>query len=140
MTPQNDERLQKAVGERIMRMVESGNWDTEMELNPARLGTIRIRLSMEGSELQVSMSSQNAGVRDLLEASMPRLRDGLSDSGIALANSTVDQELSQQSGGSQKEQEQQAEAVAVKAKHNSDDIVGQSAQQSSHDGELDTFA
>jgi len=140
MTPQNDERLQKAVGERIIRMVESGNWDTEMELNPARLGTIRIRLSMEGSELQVAMSSQNAGVRDLLEASMPRLRDGLSDSGIALANSTVDQELSQQSGGSQKEQEQQAEAVAVKAKHNSDDIVEHSAQQSSHDGELDTFA
>ena len=140
MTPQNEERLQKAVGERIMRMVESGNWDTEMELNPARLGTIRIRLSMEGSELQVAMSSQNAGVRDLLEASMPRLRDGLSDSGIALANSTVDQELSQQSGGSQKEQEQQAEAVAVKAKHNSDDIVEHSAQQSSHDGELDTFA
>jgi flagellar hook-length control protein FliK len=140
MTPQNEERLQKAVGERIMRMVESGNWDTEMELNPARLGTIRIRLSMEGSELQVAMSSQNAGVRDLLEASMPRLRDGLSDSGIALANSTVDQELSQQSGGSQKEQEQQAEAVAVKAKHNSDDIVEQSTQQSSHDGELDTFA
>jgi len=140
MTTQNEERLQKAVGERIMRMVESGNWDTEMELNPARLGTIRIRLSMEGSELQVAMSSQNAGVRELLEASMPRLRDGLSDSGIALANSTVDQELSQQSGGSQKEQEQQAEAVAVKAKHNSDDIVEQSAQQSSHDGELDTFA
>ena len=94
ITPQNEERLQKAVGERIMRMVESGNWDTEMELNPARLGTIRIRLSMEGSELQVAMSSQNAGVRDLLEASMPRLRDGLNDSGIALANSTVDQELS----------------------------------------------
>jgi flagellar hook-length control protein FliK len=140
MTPQNEERLQKAVGERIMRMVESGNWDTEMELNPARLGTIRIRLSMEGSDLQVAMSSQNAGVRDLLEASMPRLRDGLSDSGIALANSTVDQELSQQSGGSQKEQEQQAEAVAVKTKHNSDDIVEQSTQQSSHDGELDTFA
>ena len=140
MTTQNEERLQKAVGERIMRMVESGNWDTEMELNPARLGTIRIRLSMEGSELQVAMSSQNAGVRDLLEASMPRLRDGLSDSGIALANSTVDQELSQQSGGSQKEQEQQAEAVAVKVKDNSDDIVEQSAQQSSHDGELDTFA
>ena len=140
MTPQNEERLQKAVGERIMRMVESGNWDTEMELNPARLGTIRIRLSMEGSELQVAMSSQNAGVRDLLEASMPRLRDGLNDSGIALANSTVDQELSQQSGGSQKEQEQQADSVALKAKHNSDDVVEQSAQQSSHDGELDTFA
>jgi flagellar hook-length control protein FliK len=140
ITPQNEERLQKAVGERIMRMVESGNWDTEMELNPARLGTIRIRLSMEGSELQVAMSSQNAGVRDLLEASMPRLRDGLNDSGIALANSTVDQELSQQSGGSQKEQEQQANSVALKAKHNSDDVVEQSAQQSSHDGELDTFA
>ena len=140
ITPQNEERLQKAVGERIMRMVESGNWDTEMELNPARLGTIRIRLSMEGSELQIAMSSQNAGVRDLLEASMPRLRDGLNDSGIALANSTVDQELSQQSGGSQKEQEQQADSVALKAKHNSDDVVEQSAQQSSHDGELDTFA
>jgi len=140
MTPQNEERLQKAVGERIMRMVESGNWDTEMELNPARLGTIRIRLSMEGSELQVAMSSQNAGVRDLLEASMPRLRDGLNDSGIALANSTVDQELHQQSGGSQKEEDQRTEAVANQSKQNGDDIVESSSQASSHDGELDTFA
>jgi len=140
ITPQNEERLQKAVGERIMRMVESGNWDTEMELNPARLGTIRIRLSMEGSELQVAMSSQNAGVRDLLEASMPRLRDGLNDSGIALANSTVDQELHQQSGGSQKEEDQRTEAVANQSKQNGDDIVESSSQASSHDGELDTFA
>ena len=140
MTPQNEERLQRAVGERIMRMVESGNWDTEMELNPARLGTIRIRLSMEGSELQVAMSSQNAGVRDLLEASMPRLRDGLNDSGIALANSTVDQELHQQSGGSQKEEDQRTEAVANQSKQNGDDIVESSSQASSHDGELDTFA
>jgi flagellar hook-length control protein FliK len=140
MTPQNEERLQKAVGERIMRMVESGNWDTEMELNPARLGTIRIRLSMEGSELQVAMSSQNAGVRDLLEASMPRLRDGLNDSGIALANSTVDQELGQQSGNPQQANDQQAEESFAKTQVNDDVIVEKGTQSSSHDGELDTFA
>jgi flagellar hook-length control protein FliK len=140
MTTQNEERLQKAVGERIMRMVESGNWDTEMELNPARLGTIRIRLSMEGSELQVAMSSQNAGVRDLLEASMSRLRDGLSDSGLALANSTVDQELGQQSGNSQQANDQQAEAGHAKTQVNGDVVVEKGTQSSSHDGELDTFA
>ena len=140
MTTQNEERLQKAVGERIMRMVESGNWDTEMELNPARLGTIRIRLSMEGSELQVAMSSQNAGVRDLLEASMSRLRDGLSDSGLALANSTVDQELGQQSGNSQQANDQQAEAGHAKTEVNGDVVVEKGTQSSSHDGELDTFA
>ena len=140
MTTQNEERLQKAVGERIMRMVESGNWDTEMELNPARLGTIRIRLSMEGSELQVAMSSQNAGVRDLLEASMSRLRDGLSDSGLALANSTVDQELGQQSGNSQQTNDQQAEAGHAKTEVNGDVVVEKGTQSSSHDGELDTFA
>jgi len=120
--------------------VESGNWDTEMELNPARLGTIRIRLSMEGSELQVAMSSQNAGVRDLLEASMPRLRDGLSDSGIALANSTVDQELSQQSGDSKQSKDHLAEVTLAKSNDNGDSSVEHGAQQSSHDGELDTFA
>jgi len=140
LTPQNEDRLQKAVGERIMRMVESGNWDTEMELNPARLGTIRIRLSMEGSELQVAMSSQNAGVRDLLEASMPRLRDGLSDSGIALANSTVDQEFSQQSGDSKQSKDHLAEVTLAKSNDNGDSSVEHGAQQSSHDGELDTFA
>jgi flagellar hook-length control protein FliK len=123
-----------------MRMVESGNWDTEMELNPARLGTIRIRLSMEGSELQVAMSSQNAGVRDLLEASMPRLCDGLNDSGIALANSTVDQELGQQSGNSQQANDQQAEARHAKTQVKGDVVVEKGTQSSSHDGELDTFA
>jgi len=142
MGPQNEERLQKAVGERIMRMVESGNWDAEIELNPVRLGAIRIRLNMENNELQVVMSSQNAGVRDLLEATMPRLREGLLESGIALSHSSVGQELSQQQDGSLMAKEQSSDQQMASKDSSVDESEEKSInnKSSSHDGELDTFA
>jgi flagellar hook-length control protein FliK len=116
-----------------------------MELNPARLGKIRVRMSMESNELQLTLASQNTAVRDLLEASLPRLRDGFVDSGIQLTQTNIQQDLSggqqrgangasQQEGGGQ----QQAHREASTGNGASE---GQNAEtRSNHDGELDLFA
>ena len=143
LLPQNQERMQRAMGERIMQMVESGKWNAEMELNPARLGTVRIRLSMENNELQLGLLSQNAAVRDLLEASLPRLRDSLQDSGIALTQSSVGQEPGQQREGSQLAQNQEAgPGASDQASGRLDESNQETGRHSNskHDGELDTFA
>lgn len=141
-TVQNQERLQRAMGERVMQMVESGKWDTEMELYPARLGTVRIRMSMENSELQLVMTSQSSAVKELLEAGLPRLRDSLQEQGIQLANSSVQQESAGQQSGSQFAQNGAASdsgSNALDDTHGTDlKAGGQSG--GSHDGELDTFA
>ena len=143
LNAQNDERIQKAIGDRVMRMVETGKWDTEMELNPTRLGTIRIRMSMDNNEMQLALTSQNASVRDLLEANLPRLRAGLSDSGISLGNTSVNQDSPSQTGSGfnqgQFASNQAANGNVVKTVTD-DQIVSDEQKQSNHDGELDTFA
>jgi len=143
LNAQNDERIQKAIGDRVMRMVETGKWDTEMELNPTRLGSIRIRMSMDNNEMQLALTSQNASVRDLLEANLPRLRAGLSDSGISLGNTSVNQDSPSQTGSGfnqgQFASNQAANGNVVKTVTD-DQIVSDEQKQSNHDGELDTFA
>jgi flagellar hook-length control protein FliK len=143
LNAQNDERIQKAIGDRVMRMVETGKWDTEMELNPTRLGTIRIRMSMDNNEMQLALTSQNASVRDLLETNLPRLRAGLSDSGISLGNTSVNQDSPSQTGSGfnqgQFASNQAANGNVVKTVTD-DQIVSDEQKQSNHDGELDTFA
>jgi len=143
MNAQNDERIQKAIGDRVMRMVETGKWDTEMELNPTRLGTIRIRMSMDNNEMQLALTSQNSSVRDLLEANMPRLRAGLNDSGISLGNTSVNQDSPSQAGSGfnqgQFASNQAGNSNVVKTATD-DQVVSDEKKQSNHDGELDTFA
>ena len=141
-TVQNQERLQRAMGERVLQMVESGKWDTEMELYPARLGTVRIRMSMENSELQLVMTSQSSAVKELLEAGLPRLRDSLQEQGIQLANSSVQQESAGQQSGSQFAQNG---AASDSGSNELGDAHGTELKAGghvggSHDGELDTFA
>lgn len=143
LNAQNDERIQKAIGDRVMRMVETGKWDTEMELNPTRLGTIRIRMSMDNNEMQLALTSQNASVRDLLEANLPRLRAGLSDSGISLGNTSVNQDSPSQTGSGFNQGQfasNQAPNGNVVKTVTDDQIVSDEQKQSNHDGELDTFA
>ena len=142
VTIQNQDRMQRAMGERIMQMVESGKWDAEMELNPSRLGTVRIRMNMENSELQLVVTSQNSAVREMLEAGLPRLRDGLQEQGIMLANSSVQQEGASQQGSSNFAQNGQnsggfsANQEGIASSDNTQSITS----GPSHDGELDTFA
>jgi len=143
MNAQNDERIQKAIGDRVMRMVETGKWDTEMELNPTRLGTIRIRMSMDNNEMQLALTSQNSSVRDLLEANMPRLRAGLNDSGISLGNTSVNQDSPSQAGSGFNQGQfasNQADNGNVVKTATDDQVVSDEQKQSNHDGELDTFA
>lgn len=141
-TVQNQERLQRAMGERVMQMVESGKWDAEMELYPARLGTIRIRMSMENSELQLVMTSQTTAVKEMLEAGMPRLRDSLQEQGIQLANSSVQQDGSGQGRDAQLayQSTNTDRGSAQIDETNPADQVKSSSTGSGHDGELDTFA
>lgn len=144
LNSQNEAQIQKALGERVMRMVESGNWKTDMDLNPSQLGSIRIRLSMENSELSLNLASTNPAVRELLEATLPRLREGLSDAGFSLAQSSVS---SGEQGSAQGQDFAENPAESKTSFAAKSDVMSMDADSDttspnsqSHDGELDAFA
>ena len=82
-------QMQDQLGQQLQRMVKEGRWQANLSLNPARLGQVNISLVMEDGVLKTQLLSSNPGVRELLESSLPKLRDQLADSGLQLADVSV---------------------------------------------------
>jgi flagellar hook-length control protein FliK len=132
-------QMQDQMGQQLQRMVKEGRWQANLSLNPARLGQVSINLVMEDGVLQTQLISGNAGVRELLESSLPRLREQLEDSGLQLANVSVGSESPGQQQSRNEEPDWQLSQTVRNT--NSAQITTVPADvRSSHDGDVDTFA
>ena len=130
--------MQNQLGQQLQRMVRDGQWQANINLNPARLGQIRINMTMEDGVLTTQLLSANQGVRELLEGGMPRLRELLEESGLQLGQFDVGSDA-----GNQQQFAQQEENNGVVAQVTNADEANTAAatvSQSQHDGDLDTFA
>jgi flagellar hook-length control protein FliK len=81
--------FEQALGERLVWLVQEGRHDARIKLHPAELGSIDIRLSLDGDSTRISLASPHAVVRDALEQAVPRLRELLSQSGLDLSQVNV---------------------------------------------------
>lgn len=73
----------------------------EIRLNPANLGSIEIQISTEDDKATVTIFAQNAATREMIEQSMPRLREAFAGAGIDLAEGSVSEhEFARQDSGS----------------------------------------
>ncbi|MEH6437845.1 flagellar hook-length control protein FliK [Massilia sp. DD77] len=93
-------------GDRIPARVGSQGWDNQVSqrivymvgkeqaatltLNPPDLGPVQVVLNVSNDQASVQFSSNQLEVRQALENAIPRLREMMSESGIALGNATVD--------------------------------------------------
>ncbi|WP_306396729.1 flagellar hook-length control protein FliK [Telluria beijingensis] len=101
-----------APGDRIPARVGSQAWDNQVSqrivymvgkeqaatltLNPPDLGPVQIVLNVSNDQATVAFSAEQLEVRQALENALPRLREMMSESGIALNNATVDAGARQQ--------------------------------------------
>ncbi len=84
----------EAVVDRVMWLSSQNLKSAEIQLNPAELGRLEVRISMHQDQAQVSFASPNAGVRDALEAQMHRLREMFAQQGMGMLDANVsDQSL-----------------------------------------------
>ena len=129
--------MQNQVGQQLQRMVRDGQWQANINLNPARLGQIKINMTMEDGVLTTQLLSGNQGVRELLEGGMPRLRELLEESGLQLGQVDVSSD-----GNQQQFAEQDAQTGEVNQLQAEESVASSSANAntSNHDGDLDTFA
>tara|TARA_B110000503_G_scaffold30885_1_gene49858 strand:+ start:182 stop:1180 length:999 start_codon:yes stop_codon:yes gene_type:complete len=132
-------QMQDQVGQHLQRMVKEGRWQANLSLNPARLGQVSINLVMEDGVLQTQLLSGNAGVRELLESSLPRLREQLESSGLQLAGVSVG---SDSRGQQQTRGEEPDWQLSQTVRSTNEDPVSMAAanNRSGHDGDVDTFA
>jgi flagellar hook-length control protein FliK len=89
----------QALGQKVVWMVAGGVQSASLTLNPPDLGPLQVVLNVSNSHADASFVAPHAETRQALEASMPRLREMLADSGIQLGQSTVSAGTQQQYSG-----------------------------------------
>jgi flagellar hook-length control protein FliK len=84
-TPAWDNQL----GQKIIWMVGGEDQSATLELNPPDLGPVQVVLNVSNDMASVTFSSQQLEVRQALENALPRLREMMGESGIALGEALV---------------------------------------------------
>lgn len=94
------------LGNRVNWMIHQEVQTASVKLNPPHLGPLEVKVSLVNDQVNVSFTTHHALVRDTLDASMPRLRDMLGNSGLQLGDANVthhsfsgQQQSGQQSSG-----------------------------------------
>lgn len=85
----------EAVVDRVMVMSSQNLKSAEIQLDPAELGRLEVRISVNQEQSQVTFASPHAAVRDALDAQMHRLRELFAQQGMNQLDVNVsDQSLS----------------------------------------------
>ncbi|ADC71672.1 flagellar hook-length control protein [Thioalkalivibrio sp. K90mix] len=120
-------RLLQPGGEReltdqIRMLARAQGGRTEIKLHPPQLGTLDVRLNVDGDRATVQFISANPVTREVLEAAMPRLRESLAQSGLTLEDATVSDQTAEEHEG------QQALADGQRARNEADEPEAEGEQ------------
>ena len=125
-------------------MIEQGLARATLQLNPAELGALNIKLETIGDQLNVNIHAAQSATRDVLEQTLPRLREHLSQQGFAEVNVSLGNNQQQSAEYSQAQSDVEASRAANDALTGIDEETTQAdgtrAARSSHRGMVDVFA
>lgn len=93
------DRLGRAVAEKLMAQIERGEWKMQLRLQPESLGRIDVALEMHSGGLDALFSAENGTTRDLIAQGTGKLRDALTQSGMAVASVFVNGDQGRKSDG-----------------------------------------
>jgi flagellar hook-length control protein FliK len=89
----------EAVVDKVMWLSSQNLKSAEIQLDPAELGRMEVRIDMNKDQTQVTFVSPHAGVRDALEGQMQRLRDMFAQQGMTMDVNVSDQPRGWQGDG-----------------------------------------
>jgi flagellar hook-length control protein FliK len=85
----------QALGDRVRWLLNQNISSAQINLNPAELGPVGVRISVERDAAHIQFLASHAEVRDVLDATIPRLRDMLGQAGIELLDVSIGQPSSE---------------------------------------------
>jgi flagellar hook-length control protein FliK len=108
------DRVSAAVGQRISAEVAKGTWQLDLQLHPAHLGRIDIRLGRRaGGHIDAEFNASESSTKDLLAAGLPKLKEILASAGLELnsLNISGDSAARKENGTSSKQGSAQSSAL-----------------------------
>ncbi|MDD3353957.1 flagellar hook-length control protein FliK [Zoogloea sp.] len=88
-TPANSPEWPEAVAHKVSWMAGQAESHAELTLTPPQLGKIEVSINLNGEQATAQFLAANPATRELLEQSLPRLREILEQSGINLGQTDV---------------------------------------------------
>lgn len=83
------------INERIQWMMTAGKQTAEIQLDPPELGALQVKVTTQNEQTSVSFVVANAGVREVLEQQLPRLREFFEQQGLELGDVDVSDQQSE---------------------------------------------
>jgi flagellar hook-length control protein FliK len=96
--PVGSQEFAPALGSQLSVMVRNGVEHAQLKLNPAEMGPIEVRISLDGTQAQVDFSAANALTRQALQDAVPALASALRESGLTLSGGGVFEQSREQRG------------------------------------------
>ncbi|MBQ4810434.1 flagellar hook-length control protein FliK [Pseudoalteromonas luteoviolacea] len=129
----------KMLQEKVNMMINLNNKEAEIRLDPAELGSMQIRIRSDAEQAQINFVVQNQQAKELLEESMPKLREMLEEQGIELGESNIQQQSEGNSNGDDGEQQGHGKLAneASEAQNNKEQSVTSRKQS---DSAIDYYA
>lgn len=93
------ELANEQVQEKIQMMMSKNLKNLDIRLDPPELGRMQIRMTMNNDLANVHFTVSNLQAREIIEQTLPRLREMLAQQGLQLADSSVQQQSSGQQQG-----------------------------------------
>jgi hypothetical protein len=93
------DKMNQAIGKRLLEAIEKGDWQLKINLKPAELGHIEVDLRMRDNALEAKFTASQMIARDLLESGLGRLKDTLQQSGMDVASIRVNDGSNARNGG-----------------------------------------
>lgn len=117
----------EAVVDRVMWLSSQNLKSAEIQLDPADLGRLEVRIELNKDQAQVTFASPHAGVRDQLEGQMHRLRELFAQQGTQLDVNVSDQSLArgwQGQGGGEESRRQSGGGLASSSSGDEEHLIG----------------
>lgn len=120
----NHPEWKQELNERIIWMHNKAIPSAELRLNPQHLGPISIQINVDkDQQASILFNAHNAGVREAIEAAMPKLKDMLGAQQVTLAEANVSQQGQDQGNARQAMQD----ALQDRKQNNDNRSLGQEA-------------
>ena len=85
------QRFSPVMKQQLVAMVSQGIQHAEIRLDPPELGSLMIRIQVQGDQTQVQFQVAQHQTRDIVEQALPRLKELLAEQGLQLTDSQVSQ-------------------------------------------------
>ncbi|RTL28882.1 MAG: flagellar hook-length control protein FliK [Burkholderiales bacterium] len=127
-TPVDSPDFAQALADKVSMWVGSARGDgpmtAELHLNPAEMGPINVKISLDGQNAQVDFAAAALETRKAIEASLPMLSSALSGVGLNMTGGDVSSQTAQQQFNQGSAQSQGGSGRAIGASGGSDADAG----------------